>query len=304
MSVVGSERSRYSFLVSRRWAGLAALIAGFVALSVVLGFWQWDRFETRFNQAQQVEDAFETPPQELSDVLGPELRVGADQQWRAVTLQGRYLGVQDGLDHHTVLLRNRPVDGTAARHLIALFQAETDGGSVLVPVSRGWLADAEVTQAGSVPEPPQGPAQVVVRLRAAEQPRLQDRPDGQVYALDPAGLLEAFGASEAVGESALLDGYGAAISESPAAGQELGTFDQPSARWGLNLSYAIQWWIFAIGALVAIVVLARREAKERSEEDRPQDHASADPGAPKSTARRRRSAEDEEDAIIEAQLRP
>lgn len=303
MSAAGREGSRYSFLISRRWAGLGALIAGFVALSIVLGFWQWDRFETRLAQARQVEEAFDATPEPLDHVLAGDAAVGTADQWRPVELTGRYLDEADGLDHHTVLLRNRPVDGTAAVHLIALFEADSASGPVLVPVNRGWLADARVDSAEALPAPPAGPASVVVRLRLAEQPRDQERPEGQVYALDPAGLVEAWGAGDATDGATLLWGYGTAVSENPDAGVELGTVDRPAARWGLNLSYAIQWWIFAVGALVALVVLARREAAERAAEHHPdEDGSGGENGPTPPTQRRRRSAEEEEDALIEAQL--
>lgn len=304
MSPAGREGARYAFLISRRWAGLSALIAGFVALSVVLGFWQWDRFETRLADARNVEEAFDADPATLEELFGPDFTVATANEWRPVELTGRYLGEADGLAHHTVLLRNRPVDGTAAVHLIAMFEAEHPDGRLLIPVNRGWLADASVDSPHSLPAPPAGPAQVVVRLRPAEPPRVQERPEGQIYALDPEGVLEALGATDTATDATVLHGYGIAVSESPEAGVQLGTVDRPAARWGLNLSYAIQWWIFAAGALVALVVLARREAAERAAE---QDPGAGDSGLPGSmrTARapkRRRSAEEEEDALIDAQL--
>ena len=43
-------------------------------------------------------------------------------------------------------------------------------------------------------------------------------------------------------------------------------YERPSTALGNNLSYAFQWWFFAVGAQIAWLLLARREADDREDE--------------------------------------
>ncbi len=91
--------------------------------------------------------------------------------------------------------------------------------------------------------------------------------------------------------------YGALVSEDPAAARPLGALPRPSTDPGSHLSYALQWWTFALGSLIGFSILARRElvAPAAAAPD------AADPVPPR--RRRGPSAEDVEDALIDAQLR-
>jgi len=287
---------RYAFLWSARWLGLAVAVLAFVAACVVLGMWQWDRFDNRLAEARQVADAYDAEPVPLTEVTGEDLRVAAADEWRPARVTGHYV------DGGTVLLRNRPVDGSPAVHAVTPFVADTGVGQVVVVVDRGWLPAEEAEETGAVvPQPPTAGVAMTGRLRPAETAVERDRPTGQIYRLAPDEVIEA--ASEVTDVGALedlpvLDGYlvaaGPEISppgaEDTAASEgsaELGTYPRPSSNWGLNLSYAFQWWLFAAGGLVAVVVLARREAADRAGD------------APRP---RRVTAEEEEDALVDAQL--
>ncbi|MFC7406918.1 SURF1 family protein [Georgenia alba] len=278
---------RLGFLRTPRWLGLGAAALAFAALCVLLGLWQWSRFEDELAQARQVEAAFDAPAAPLPDVLGTDPMVRPQDEWRRVQVTGRY--VPDA----TLLLRNRPEDGTPAAHLVTPFVADTPQGPLVVVVDRGWLP-TETVDAGAVPQAPRAGIALTARLRQAEEPIDRDPPPGQVYTLDPDGVLAAAGVPDLGADAVVLEGYVAATRELPAPGgqfeaaEPLGGYDRPESRWGVNLSYAIQWWLFAVGAPVALVVLARREAAE---------------GEPAPSGRRRPSAEEEEDALIDAQLR-
>ena len=67
----------------------------------------------------------------------------------------------------------------------------------------------------------------------------------------------------------------------------LADFPEPESLNGTNLSYALQWWFFAAAIPVGAVLLARREKEESAGVVR---------------QRHRGRAEEEEDALIEAQL--
>ncbi|TNC17175.1 SURF1 family protein [Georgenia sp. 311] len=265
--------SRWAFLRTRRWLGVAAIAVVVATACVLLGRWQLDRHETRAAANDLVTTNYDLNTAPLADVA--DGAVPADAVWRSVALEGSYVGEQ-------VTVRNRPVDGNAAARVLALLRTD-DGG--LVVVDRGWLPLGD-----GAPVPPPYPADevdLVGRVRQAESPDARTAPEGQVYSIDPATVAAAAGVEGAD----LLDGYVMATSEDGAAPAGLHAFPRPGTTPGSHLSYAFQWWVFAVGTLVGFVVLARREAAEGS--------APAQPARPS----RRRTDADEEDALIEAQLR-
>lgn len=272
--------SRYRFLWSGRWAGLAAIAVVVAVTCVLLGVWQWNRHESRAAANDLVDANYDAPVAPFAEVV--DGAVPAEVVWRSVEVPGRYTGKQ-------VVVRNRPVAGAAAARVLAVL--ETDGGGRLV-VDRGWLplGDAEPV----LPDYPQGEVLVVGRLREAEAPDTRTAPAGQVYAIAPATVAEVAG----VDPTDLVDGYLLAVSEDGAPVDGLSAFPRPETTPGSHLSYAFQWWVFACGALIGYVVLARREACEAAGGPAP---TAPRPERPARTSRHRSDAE-EEDALIDAQL--
>lgn len=288
----------------RRAAGLVAVAVAVAVVCTGLGYWQWLRHQDRSAAIAVVESNFEADPVPLAEVVGPlPGAVADDDVWTPVRVTGRYL------PEETVLLRNRPVGGRPGFHVLVPFVVTDDGtgtgtgtvadagtgadadagrGTLLV-VDRGWIP-TDVSSADA--PPPSGEVELVVRLRADEPPSTRDAPAGQVQAISVPQVLAAADLESATA----VDGYGVLASEDPAPAQPLGALPRPSTDPGSNLSYALQWWTFALGALVGFSILARRELV-----------APAEPGpvdAPVPPRRRRGpSAEDVEDALIDAQLR-
>lgn len=282
-------RRRYAFLLSARWLGLIAVLVVVSVTCVRLGIWQWDRHVGRSALVEQVETAYDADPVPVADLVEPGEPVTADIQYRPVFLEGSY--VEDG----TVLLRNRPVNGANAVHVVTPFVADVGGQEIVVVVERGWLPAAAAD--GAVPRAPEGDVTLVARLRVGEDvdPRGRQPPVGQTYTLAPGDVLAAAATVTELGEAAelpLLDGYAQLADPGPVTARQPEPFPYPDTDLGPHLSYAFQWWVFAVGAIVALVVLARREAHE--------DDALPLEPAPR---RHRPTAEDEEDALVEAQLR-
>ncbi len=273
--------SRYGFLRTRRWLGLVAIAVVVSVVCVLLGIWQWNRHEDRAAANDLVNTNYDAPVAPIGEVVDDA--VPPHLVWRSVEVEGSYVGEQ-------VVVRNRPVDGSAAARVLAVLETDDDGGRLVV-VDRGWvpLGDAEPV----LPPYPAGEVSVVGRLRQAEAPDSRTAPAGQVYAIDPATVAEVAGARDA----GIFDGYLLATAEDGAAPAGLQAFPRPETTPGSHLSYAFQWWVFAVGAQVGLVVLARREAAELAGEP-------ADRDVPRRKERppRRRSDADEEDALIDAQL--
>ena len=270
----------YRFLLSRRWLGGLALAVVVAIGCALLGLWQWDRRQQQVERNALVTGNYDRTPAPLTALLpAPAADLPAGSEWTPVALSGRYL------PDASLLLRNRPLDGRPGYHSLVPF--ETDDGAVLL-VDRGWLPIG-ATGAGpdDVPAPPDGDVRAVVRLRPAEREATRDAPAGQVHTIDPSRAAALLPGSLAGG---LRTGaYGVLGSEQPAAAATPLTLPRPAIDEGPHLSYSLQWFVFALGALVAFVVLVRRTAGDA--EGRP---PAVRPG------RRRPSAEDEEDALLDA----
>ena len=255
--------------------GVAAMVAAACGL---LGLWQWHRHVERSAAVAVLETWTDAAPVPVADALTGTGPVPDGQVWRRVLATGHYL------PDAQVLLRNRPVDGQVGFHVLAPFAIDTGAlaGQVLL-VDRGWLDAAETASVTpTVPAPPDGRVEPVAQLRQAESASGRDAPAGQVQAI---AIEEARAAATVPWTGTALDAYAQATTENGAAPAGLGPLARPSTDLGPHLSYAFQWWVFAIGALVGAVILLRREEN------------------PHPVPRRRSTAEQEEDALLDAQER-
>lgn len=299
--------SRYGFLTSPRWLGL---IAGIVAVSVVcalLGFWQWSRYEARAEQVDLVQTNYERDPVPLTDLVSsPQADLDPGDQWRQVHVTGEYLG-------EVLVLPQRGVGGTPADHVLGLLAVDAGAGEPwLMLVDRGWYRTDTFADHTAAQERPEGQVDAVLRLRPAEAPSPRVLADGQVHQLNPAQATQVAMGDVPDGEMHLVEGvYGQLATESQGGSAvipaELSILPRPAADLGSHLSYALQWWVFALGCYVGLVVLARREARDSLTPVRPEaDDDRGDRGDHRPADRRRRRERardhDAEDEDIESQL--
>jgi len=303
---------------ARRAAGLVAVGVLVAVVCTFLGRWQWHRHEWRDAQIAVVEANYDAEPVPLADVLTDADDSLADGQvWTPVRVTGRYD------PSATVLLRNRPVDGQPAYHVLVPLVlddaaatvlgdgAGTDAAPAVLVVDRGWVpVGTDASAAVDVPPPPTGEVTVTVRLRPGEQPG-RAAPAGYAHAIAVDQVLEQGGL-----DGRALRAYGSLVAEDPAPTTTLGTLAAPSLDPGSHLSYAFQWWVFALGALVGFSFLARRElvdartssqGHEGHEGQEGKHGTGPEPAAQQPPQRARRGrrdgrAEAEEDALIDAQL--
>ena len=173
--------------------------------------------------------------------------------------------------------------------MLAGFRIESGSlaGTVLV-VDRGWVPTAaDGASAQAVPDLPDGPVDLVARLRIDEAAHDRDAPAGQVQFIN-AETVRAAAAPPWTGTT--LQAYATAVTENTVT-PRLGALEQPSTDLGPHLSYTFQWAVFGIGALVGAVILLLRE------EPSPGSPAAAEPAR----GRRRPTAEQEEDDLLDAQ---
>ena len=250
-----SERKE---LTTLQWIAIALGVCALAILCIAAGRWQWHRHIDRDAFIASVNENYNSTPVELSQVL-PRTDSHLDDSlvWIQATVTGHYLTDQ------TALLRNRPVNQTPSVHVLVPF--ESDDGTILV-VNRGWLPyDNNAERPHVIPDPPAGEVTITVHLRQNESPTHKTTPKGQVRSINVSDVL-AQGASYAgvpapTPGSYFANAYGSLENENPAPITSVRALPKPDLDPKNHLSYAFQWWVFAIGGACAFVVLFIRERK-------------------------------------------
>ena len=148
-----------------RFLGMLALMVAATVVCGLLATWQWDR-------AHQVLTDQAAEPAQLGDIRGV-LEVGDpvtnEIAGETVTATGSFVPGEQ------LLVPGRNVEGTEAVLVISSLLVELDDGtSARLPVARGWLPAADVTDAEGridpalVPAAPQGEIEISGRLEASE----------------------------------------------------------------------------------------------------------------------------------------
>jgi cytochrome oxidase assembly protein ShyY1 len=221
-------------LRTSRWIGFTALVIGAIIAFGLLSRWQWARAEAKHLEQQAVEIAGAGAARPLGAV--------APEPWSAVTVTGVFDAATQ------VLVRQRPLEGQNGYWVLtALRPASGDP----VWVNRGWLAaTGPATTAPPAPAPPGGEVSITGWWRAPERARdTAALPAGMVAAVDPAVLPLAGSPAGFIQQRDDVD---------PA----LVAVPRPQPDAGRNISYAMQWLLFAAVALVGWWYFLRREAAD------------------------------------------
>ena len=282
-----------------RWSGYVAVAVVFAIACAYLSHWQFARGEERSTQLELVERNYDAPAVPLAELIPTGDGMDPGDQWRPVTLVGEY-----DVDSQ-LLVRNRPHGGTAAFEVLVPFH--TDDGRVLL-VDRGWVRPgADQPDPDHIPAAPEGPATVVVRLKAGEMLPSSGRsaPEGQVPTIHLPLIADLVDGGDALIDSA----YGLMVSEDPAPAEEPNAIASPSEDPGPHLSYAIQWILFAVMGFIFIGYMIRTELRVRREEAADRAEAAARAGEdvtgrravrrPRPQKRRRDRDAETEDALLD-----
>ncbi|MET1017217.1 MAG: SURF1 family protein [Leifsonia flava] len=244
----------WSFAFSRRWIGYLALVVVFALVCVSLGFWQIARRAEALAEIDRVESNWSAEPVPLDDAL-PELdSFDISQKYLPVTMTGVYLTDDQRL------ARNRPRDGSPGFEVLTPLQLAD--GTVFI-VNRGWLPTGSQQDAPDVvPEAPSGEVTVVARLKAGE-PRLA----GRSASGNEVATIELADMAELVGEPTYTGAYGLLDSEVPAAESRPAAAEKPALDEGPHLSYAFQWFVFALLGFIGFGWAVRNEYRMLNADD-------------------------------------
>lgn len=233
-------------LRSRRWIGFTALVVLAVTAFGLLSWWQWSRAEERRLDRLAIEVSGSAPL---------DLAAASDMDQLPVFTSVRLTGSFD--DASTVLVRKRPLEGSNGLWVMTPFVSTTGSATWVL---RGWVpAGGSATGSVTAPAAPTGTVTLIGAVRAPEGTEPVDGlPPGQVPGVDPAVLP----ATNAVTTSSFLH-----LMETTSPESELFIVPLPSVDEGQNISYAIQWILFALVAAVGWVYFLRREAREDVESE-------------------------------------
>ena len=237
----------YRFLLRPRWLLFHLLCIVAVVLLINLGFWQLRRLDERQAFNGLVEDRIDQPAVRLEEALA--VASPDELEWRSVTARGEYL-----VDEQLVVV-NRSQDGRAGD--IVVTPLLLDDGRVLL-VERGFVPfGVEASQA------PPGPVDIVGRLRPSDERRRGQLSDPSIGDLAVAQRLDIDRlAAQLPGPP--VEAYVELTASTPA---ETGPFpsplDEPELSEGSHLSYAGQWFIFAVGVVVGWYFAVRHSLRSR-----------------------------------------
>lgn len=240
-------------LRTRRWIGFTALVLVAIIAFGLLSAWQWSRAEERRAERQALQAASSAEPVPLTDLSTSDTTA----EWTPIVVRGTY-----GDDQ--VVVRKRPYQARNGFWVMA--PLAHDGG--IIWVNRGWIpTSGDALATPDIPPPPAGDVQVTGFLRTFEDAAAdanEGLPDRQVAAptLD---LLPEVGA----------DGIGyLQMQASSPADDAVTLLPPPEVDEGRNISYAVQWALFALVAIGGWFFFLRREARD---DERPDEAAAPTP---------------------------
>lgn len=242
----------YRFLIRPRWLLFhAVVVAGIVAM-VIAGFWQLDRLDERKEFNERIVERSESEPLELRTVLS-RLEDGSltedTAEWLPVVLRGTYLPDQ-------VVEFNNSQGGRAGENVLTAMVTD-DGDTVIV--NRGF-----VPLGVDVPTAPATEIEGLGFLRRSEvrdRGGLTDADDGtpltEIRRIDLPRLAPQFPGDVAPVYVQLI------AADPPIAQGDPDPVVLPELSNGSHLSYALQWFIFAVCVAIGWVLAVRRSLRTR-----------------------------------------
>ena len=239
----------YRFLASTRWLGWFLLACVFAAACYGLGNWQMSRLDSARAENHHVASNYDAAPLAFEDARALFGTLPPDRKWAQVALRGEYLA------EDTVVVRNRPLGEAPGYEVLVPFR--TDSGETVV-VNRGWLpiGNESAGHPDTIPAPPSGTVDVVVRLKPAEPNLERSAPEGQLATIN----LEMYASK--LPYPIATGAYGIMATEDPAVAVVPAALEKPEFDEGNHLSYAFQWFAFGVLAFIGLGYAARLQAHQ------------------------------------------
>jgi cytochrome oxidase assembly protein ShyY1 len=251
----------YRFLYSRRWLAALAVVIVFVAVCAELGLWQVRRLDQRKKLNAVVSAHMHLPVVPVGDALRGSDARGAI--YRRVTAKGTYDVSQE------VLLTGRAFNNRPGSDVLT--PLVTSDGRALI-VNRGFVPLGIDKPASPQTTPPAGEVTVTGILLPSETRGVLGQKEPLSGHLSTIVRIDV----DRIGKQLPYPPFQAYLLLSSQQPSQSGALPQlesyiPDLTNGPHLSYAIQWFFFALIAIAAYLVIARRTAHGKQREDVPLD---------------------------------
>lgn len=247
----------YRFLLRPRWMAGHLLLIVTVVTCVNLGFWQLRRLEERRAHNARVTERLATDPAPLDAALSGG-RAPDELEFRRVEVTGTFV------EGRQLLTAPRSFDGRPGQQVLSVLEPRAGGaaGDRALLVDRGHIPFDRATTAA--PPVPEGEVRLRGILRTAEPGDAGGAE--QVARIVPGQIADRL-------DRPLHDVYLQVRDQQPpaAAGSPEPT-PLPELTEGSHLSYAVQWFSFAVIALVGYPVLVWRTARQGGDTDTTSQH--------------------------------
>lgn len=233
----------------KRWIGLVIFAVVLVSAFIRLGEWQLDRREEKQQRNAVITAQQQAPVATVEEAFGQP--VTPERAYRRVKVEGTFD------PSHQLQVRYRSNNGDTGYEVVVPLQT-TEGQWVLV--DRGFAARPAT---GGLPDPstlappPSGVVTVEGYVMANEPgPANAAVPaGGSVRVIHPPSIAEWSGLP-------LADGYLSTTSMTPEQEGGLVPVVLPELSLGPHLSYALQWFSFAVIGVVGTFILIGKDARE------------------------------------------
>lgn len=255
--VVTEGLTGWRFVITRRWIGYILCAVAFAIICGFLSHWQLDRGRQAVAYNALVHSNFYSAPVPLQKELPTLTSYTSDQEWKRVTVTGRYLA------RDQLFVRNRTVDDNTGFEVLTPLRMKN--GDVFV-IDRGWVAASEDNDIypAHEPAPPSGTVTVVARLEAGE-PKFGGIPSikNQIESIDLTQV------EQRVGGAVYTGAYGQLDTQDPAVPSHLRrvVISPPTVGEGLHWSYMIQWILFALIGFFGLGYAIRTEFRRLNADD-------------------------------------
>lgn len=231
-----------------RWGLLVVFVVVLGGTFVSLGRWQLDRLDQRRDR-NEIAAAHESAPVRPFDEVFTGPITDADQ-WQRVEVRGTFMA------DHQLQARHRSFGEATGWELLT--PLVTESGKTVV-VSRGFIErPASQDYPRVYPAPPAGEVTLVGYVRRNE--------NGNANAITPQQNMIRLIDSRAIGAwlgRDVVDGYLNLISVTPPQTEPITPITPPPATEGPHLSYAFQWFTFALIAGTGLFILVRNDVRDR-----------------------------------------
>lgn len=238
-----------SVLRDPRWIAAIVVAIGLAALFVRLGIWQLDRLDERRAANARIEERSDAAPRPLADLVAEYGDAPGELLDRPVVVEGEY---RPELEFVSV---GRTYG--ADRGTLVLTPLELDDGRLIIVV-RGLVPPDEAGPPTASHRPPTGRVTLIGRIDDGEEPLRIGEPDptdGILTSLSRVDLeyVDRWVDGDVLDVSLVLE-----TSDPPPPDGTPVRIPEEELSEGSHLGYAIQWFAFAVIALVGIVFLVRR----------------------------------------------